>query len=1024
MHYRLLIIILLTIFYSNIFAKKPYLNFNKLTIQNGLSHDKVNCIMQDRRGFIWIGTDDGLNRYDGHNFTIYRHQPNNASTVSGNIITDLLEDEKQVLWIATADGGLTRFDYRLPPDKQFKQYKHLPGDSTSIPVNIVNALVQDQYGFLWLASGEKSTLRFNKKTERFEEPVKTGTKNILDLALDKNGILWAGRQGGGVLKVNTHNLTHEMDKRYYNLYAKLPHATVSSLHDDKNGNIWYGSWDRLLYQYNPHTNNESFFGGTRDESGFPNDDILAFAEDSSGRLWMGGRYNGLTIYDPKEAKFYNYQYEVSLDGSVADNHISSVFIDRAGMVWLGTSRGISVYNPAQQPFVQTFLSGLGNDLVIYDFYRRSNGDLWIGSSEGLHVRKHGEESFTCKKFSFNGTPLAISKFFVDEQGTIFFGTNFSLFVYDPLKNRLTLLPNTNKDKVMYNIISSRVVAIVKDTIDKHPVLIVSPYGHYLAYYDFTDKRWVSRMDTTKKILVSFNLKDNLVKKIYKTRLGKIWLANAKYGLGKWEKKPAPLLRYYVNNPLDASSISNNNVYDLAEDKAGNLWVSTYGGGLNYFNTSRNGSTHVEVTNNLLEGLATDDNGAVWMISNGNIHQYDPVLKTNTSFVLPDLEKSGGVSNNIYKDDEGTMYVAGKNYFIQFQPKQIRELPTQPAVYVTDFRIFNTSYSHLLFTKGIVLRYFENYFTFEFSSPEFLKGKISYAFMLEGFDKDWIECGERDFINYSNLSGGDYVFKVRATDRKGNWSKQYASIKITIIPPLWKRWWFYLLCAIVVAAAIYGVYRYRINELLKRQAIRNKIAQDLHDSVGSTLSSISVYSQVAKIQQSKGNLEELKEVEQKISTTSTDMISEMNDIVWAINPRNDGMEKILQRMESFAKPLLQTKHIAFNFEYDPSILHLNLTMEQRKNFYLIFKEAINNVLKYSGAKQLRVGIDLNHHVVTFISKDDGIGFDMAAMKLLSAKSMSGNGLNNMKKRAKEMKGECFIESAPGKGTTIRLVFPVD
>lgn len=1023
MLYRLLIVILPAFSIKYLAAQKPYLYFNKLTTQNGLSHNRVNCIIQDQRGFIWIGTNDGLNRYDGHNFTIYRHQPGNVSTLSGNIITDLLEDEKGILWIATADGGLTRYDYHLAPAQQFKQYKHLPGDSSSIPVNIINALIEDGYGFLWLASGSKSVLRFNKQSERFEEPIKTGTKNILDLVLDRNGIIWAGRQGGGLLKINTKDLSHEMDKRYFNLYAKLPHATVSSLYMDKTGDIWYGSWDKLLYRYNTHTQREEYFGKSKGLYNFPDDDILSFAEDSSGRLWMGGRYKGLTLYDSKLKKFYNYQYEISQDGSVADNYISRVFIDRSGMVWLGTNKGISIYNPSQQPFVQNFLPPANKSITLYDFFKDEHASLWIATSDGLFIRKAGSDDFEHRKLLYKGAPLTISRIFKDDKGTVYLGTNISLFIYDPSSNKISLLPNTEKDPVIYNIINSNIVSIIKDSIEGHPVIIASPYGHYLSYYDLVEKRWVSRTDTTKQILTRFNLRENLIRKIYKTSNGNIWLANGKFGLGKWKKGRVPFVNYYQNDPANSQSISNNNVYDIVEDAKGNLWVSTYGGGLNYFDTRSGSISHINVTNNLLEGLQVDDKGCVWMISNGNLNKYDPVEKTNTAFVLPDLEKSGGVSRNIYKDVTGNMYVAGNNYFIQFNPGDIKPVTTQPGVFLTDFKIFNTSYSQLLFSKGIVLRHDQNFFAFEFAAPQFFKGQVDYSYMLENYDKDWIEAGERNFTNYSNLDGGEFTFKVRATDRKGNWIGGYASVKITIIPPFWKRWWFYALCVAITGAGIYGFYRYRINELTKRQNIRNKIAQDLHDSVGSTLSSISVYSQVAKIQHAKGNNEQLSDVIQKIGITSTDMISEMNDIVWAINPRNDSMEKILQRMESFAKPLLQTKNISLVFDYDRSLLHVNLSMEQRKNFYLIFKETVNNVVKYSEAKNLQVSIKVEHHAVHFIAKDDGVGFDAVQMKALAARSLSGNGLNNMKRRAKEMTGTCSIDSAPGKGTTVELRFHV-
>jgi two-component sensor histidine kinase len=577
---------------------------------------------------------------------------------------------------------------------------------------------------------------------------------------------------------------------------------------------------------------------------------------------------------------------------------------------------------------------------------------------------------------------------------------------------------------MEKIIDSRVVSIIKDTIAGHPVLLVSPYGHFITYYDLTDKRWVSRMDTVRKIVQNFNLRDNnLIRRFYKARDGSIWLATAQYGLGEWNRNPSPKLNYFDNNPARNATISNNNVSDIAEDAGGNLWLSTYGGGLNYFDRKTRKFTHFPESNNLLEGLHTDGNGKVWMICNGNLDMYNPATKSFSSFVLPDIEKSGGIRGNIYKDPRGYMYVAGNNFFIRFQPEQLTDLNTQPKTFFTDFKIFNTSFSHLLFDKKIELQYNQNYFTIEFAAPGFLNGEVQYTYMLIGLDKDWKDAGNRNDASYPNLESGDYVFKVRATNKKGNWGKEETMLRIRIIPPFWKTWWFYLLCTILVAGTVYAFYRYRINELLKRQAIRNKIAQDLHDSVGSTLSSISVYTQVAKIYNEQQKPEDLTSMLEKISAASGEMISEMSDTVWAINPRNDDMETMLQRMESFALPLLTSKEIKFHFNYDQKIVALNLEMTKRKNFYLIFKESVNNALKYAHCHNLHVRVTVQRQLLHLTITDDGEGFDMEQMKVLAARSLSGNGLNNMKRRAAEMKGECWIESAPGKGTSVHLAFPI-
>lgn len=1010
---------------AHVLAQQTSLYFEKKTVQNGLSHNKVNCIIKDSRGFIWLGTDDGLNRYDGNKFTIYRNEPSNKATLSGNIITDLLEDKNGVLWIATSDGGITKYDYRLPPQQQFKQFKNQPGIANSIPGNVINKIKEDNYGYLWLATSGHYLLRFNKQTEQFEQPVTKEIKTFLSLSVADKDTLWAGRQGGGLLQINTKSLQWRTDKRYLDLYAKLPHSTVSSLFTDSKKNIWYGSWDRVLYQFSAADKKEHIFQQSTGDGSFVSDEILSFAEDKQGNLWMGGRYNGLQIYNSATGKFDHYPYDPSRDGTVAGNKINCLFIDEAGVVWIGTNKGVSISNPLQQQFRQLFLPKVNNENnTLLDFQKRSNGDLWVGTNKGIFIRKKNENNFIHQPVIYKGNSLMVSRFFTDSKKNEYIGTDYSLFLFNPQNFSVQLLPNTEKDGVMSQIYKSSVASIVEDQIDNKPVLLVSPYGHFLAYYDFTEKRWVSRLDTTKNIIKQFNITDNLIRKIYKTSSGKIWIATVNNGLGEWVVNSAPVLKYHKNNPGQPDGLSNNNIYDITEDKTGNLWVSTFGGGLHYFNTSTKKAKHIKASSNLLEGIETDKKGNVWIVSNGNLHKYNPQNETYTAFNLPDIEKSGGVHGRICKDEDGHLYAAGTNYLIEFDPEKIIENTQQPKAFFTDLKIFNQSFSDLLLSEKITLRHNQNFVSFEFSAPDYSGGApVQYQYMLQGFDNKWIDNGTETRASFSNLDGGDYIFKVRSTSKPGTWSEEFASIKVRIIPPIWKRWWFYAACAVIIAGIAYAVYRYRINELIKRQEIRNKIAQDLHDNVGSTLSSISIYSQVAKIYKAQDKEQQLQETLEKISETSGEMISEMNDIVWAINPRNDNMEVMLQRMESYAKPLLSAKEIKFNFEYDVSVQSLNLEMTRRKNFYLIFKESINNVLKYSGCSNVKVTVRAKSHQLEMTIDDDGKGFDVEEMKKLAAKSLSGNGLRNMKRRAEEMKGQCTIESKPGAGTKVFLHFPI-
>ncbi len=1003
------------------FSQPSTLYFRNLNTGNGLSQNKINCIIQDKRGFTWIGTDDGLNRYDGNRFQIFRHDPSNSSTLSGNIVTDVLEDKDGILWIATADGGMSRYDYRLAPDKQFQQFKHSPFDSTSIPVNIINALLEDPSGDLWLATSGNGVLRFNKEKKTFSEPIRRRSRTCLDLAIDHKGIIWAGKQGGGLTKIDPATMEYEEDERYLDVYAKLPHMTVASLFRDSKNNMWMGSWDKVVYRIDAATQREQVFRKTEDPFSFPEDDPLSFGEDKNGHIWIGGKYNGLYFYHPATEKFFNYRHDPSKEGTLAGNQVNCIYIDRSGIVWIGTNGGISVYDPVQQKFAQTFLPIIDNNRqTIYDFHTDENNNVLIGTSEGLYIRNATDRSLRHYPITYKNEKLAVTKFFRNRDGVLYIGTQVSVFKLNK-DFSIEPLPNTDKDVVMNRIIESRVVSMTADTIDAHPVLLVSPYGHYLAYYDFVLQQWVSRQDSTKQIIKNFNIKDNLIRKFFKARNGTIWMATTKSGLGEWVRHSSPIVHYYHNIPGNDSSISNNHIFDIKEDKKGNLWVSTYGGGLHYFNVQTKQFQHISASHNLTEGIQVDDSGNVWMISNGNLDKYDPRHKSYSTFELPDLEKSGGVRGYICKDANGKMYMAGSGYFIVFDPIQVRDSRTTPPVHFTDFKIFNDSYSHLLFEKEIKLKYNENFFTIEYAAPGYHAGyPVQYSHQLVGVDHDWVDDGTKNAVNYTNLDAGEYVFKIRATTKPGVWENEISSVLIRIKPPWWRTWWFFSIAAVFIALVIYLVYRYRINELLKRQAIRNKIAQDLHDNVGSTLSSISVYSQVAKIYQQQQKMEPLQDTLEKISATSSEMISEMNDIVWAINPRNDNMETILQRMESYARPLLASQDVKFHFSYALDIQHQHLEMAKRKNFYLIFKEAVNNALKYSGCKNLWVDISLHHGQLELLVKDDGKGFDVR--KVRSMNTLSGNGVRNMEMRAKEMKGSWSIVSGDT-GTIVRLAFPI-
>jgi signal transduction histidine kinase/ligand-binding sensor domain-containing protein len=996
----------------------PDIYFKRINLEHGLSHRKVNCILQDKRGFIWFGTEDGLNRYDGRYLTYFRHRHNDRNTLSGNIISDLYEDNDGIIWIATQDGGMTRYDYRLPATKQFKQFRHDEHNVKGIPENGINKIVEDNYKCLWLGTSGSFAVRFNKKTEQFDTPVKKGTKCVFTLALGRHDTLLVGRAGGGLLKINTRTLSYRSDERYEDLYASLPHVSITSMFKDSKGGIWLGSWDKAVYRLSPDGPGERVIGADFQRAKIAKDDYISFAEDANGHIWMAGKETGIALYDPVKKTIVNLRHEEHEPGSLSDDHVNAVYKDRKGIMWIATNNGVNMINPLFLPFEQHVLPKGNKDILIYDFYRTLPGDLLVGTSNGIYIKeKHGGK-LRHKRLSYLGQPLAITHFFMDIDRQFYIGTDLTLFRYDINTSTVSPLPNTDTDPVMKKLINSRIVSVIRDTLDHHPVLIVSPYGHYLTYYDLVEKKWISRADTVKQILKKYNIRDNLIRRLYKGKHHDIWLANFKNGLGNW-KISSGNVKYYINDLDDRYSLSSNNVYDLREDFSGNLWISTYGGGINYFNRKKQRFYHLTESSNLSEGLQTDAEDNLWMICNGHIHKYDAAVRVYSCYDIPRLQNTGGLSGYLFKDDYGTIYAGGVNYFITFDPAAVAKIDHNPDIYFTDFKIFNTSYNEYLQRRTIKLDYTQDQITIEYAAPEYSGDNLQYSYKLDGYDREWILAGKRNYAEYANLKGGTYRFQVKATNWRGTSTEKVSVINIIIKPPFWLTGWFCAALFTLMTGIIYFVYRYRMNILLQQQAIRNGIAQDLHDQIGSTLSSISVYSEVARRYADHDQRTRMNEILDTISSTANEMILEMSDIVWAINPKNDNLISMLQRVTSYAEPLCRAKGINFIFKYDEAFSITNIGVQQRKNLFLILKEAINNAIKHSACKNLIVNLAQRSNFAELKISDDGKGFDMK--KPEEGNYVMGNGVLNIRHRAHQLDAVIDYQSTPGAGTTISIVF---
>lgn len=469
---------------------------------------------------------------------------------------------------------------------------------------------------------------------------------------------------------------------------------------------------------------------------------------------------------------------------------------------------------------------------------------------------------------------------------------------------------------------------------------------------------------------------------------------------------------------EKNSISATEVRCFAEDHLGNMWIATIGGGLNKLDMRTHQftayTTKDGLPDNSIYSIIIDQENNLWLSSNLGLTRFNPSNTSVNTFTPFDGLQSYEFNTNAYCTMPGGEFVFGgpKGLSI-FRPGAIAVSAPVPNVMLSSFKVMGEEAA--LDSDVIRLKYNQDNLAFQFATTSYYRSaENQFAYKLEGLDHDWVYSGNRAYVTYSHVPPGDYTFRVKAANSTGIWNEKGVAYKIYVSPPWWETWWFRISGVFIIAAAIYLLYRYQLRNALKLQAIRNRIAGDLHDEIGSTLSSISIYSQVAK-KEVVSKAPEAAAMLENITDSTTGMMDAMNDIVWMINTRNDRFDNIVDRMNAFANELLEAKNCNVHLHIMPELQKLHLDMSQRKNLYLIFKEAINNAAKYAECKNVWIDISMEgNRKIRMVIRDDGKGFNTEV-------ESTGNGMLSMQKRAVELKGQLKVSSKIGTGTTIKLVF---
>ena len=1004
------------------------LKFQMLTIDDGLSQGLITEIVQDIHGFLWFGTKDGLNKYDGYGFKIYRPVANDSTSLAGNHIITMLNDVRGLLWIFFSNGKIDVFNpeteiaFHLNPVqvnlKTWQQFRFMQktdgtvfySDASSYVKIETDADAASRFGYRFKIHDLTSRLPKGNKTVWVSSFI--SSKNELYFSLNDSVFVYSDADLSRPVEVKKYHYTKFSS-------AETP-AVVMKEDSVRHRLMSMGEYCFTLYDLRTGMKTDSVALGLENY-------FREYYFDYKGRIWLSSAEE-LFLYDPETKILKRLLAQDTKVKDIMLESVTSVFTDRSGVTWLGSGGyGLIKYNPAVERFHH--VGGAGNNPIsIHGIWEDNDHQrIWFSRNNDViffYDRKNSDITEPLIREKDAGSGPVAKKFFgrafcVDKNGYWVQNESRICYLDRELKIQKKIIPQKiNATIEGMSVRDSRGNVWIASGILKGFILhkLNENSDMELASYWFPVQESYSLYPFTSALVTDAH--DNL------------WIGTVE-GLFFFNTEKESWV-HYVHKENDSTSLPVSSVFSLYNDAHSEniLWVGTDGGGLTRFdkNTGRSitYTTNAGLPNNVIYGILPDDSGNLWLSTNNGIARFNPHTKAVKIFSVKD-----GLQSNEFnryasrKLASGELVFGGVNGFNIFNPAEINENSFQPDILFTTFKIGNKEVplnteglkKNIFAAREINLNYTQNFITFGFASTDFsAPDNIMYQYQLEGLDDEWLPATRLNEATYTNLNPGTYTFKVRGTNSDGAWSKNEASINIFISPPWWGTWWFRTFVILLVAAAIYSFYRYRLAQAVKLMSLRNRIASDLHDEIGSTLSSISFYGEATK-KMLQGN-EKAGNVLTKINSNTSEMMEAMSDIVWAINTRNDKLDNLVNRMRAFAVQVSEAKEFKLHLAENKDLPDMPLDMYERKNIYLIFKEAINNAAKYSVCKNVWIEFSKKSRLLEMKITDDGKGFTVGDVSMLSKKG-GGNGLVNMKKRADDLKGELKIISEEGKGTEVLL-----
>lgn len=805
--------------------------FDNISAAAGLSNLEVKAMAQDNDGFIWVGTLDGLYRFDGYSFKVYRFDPDDPHTLPGNVIESLLVDSQGRLWIGTEFAGLAMYHSQT---ETFSRFNTQPSSSTKLHNQSVFALYQDTEQRLWLGS-QNTLTRVNLSTGQFDHyPLNLSNTDSLNkvqaIVQDSLGQLWLGTSGSGLVRFDPNNQKHRYYRHNQKQRDSLSHDKVRALHIDKQGNLWVGTQGGGLNRFDPMTEHfERFHYDSIDSESLGSDHIYALFEDDKGNLWVGTRFGGLSRYNPKRRQWTRYQHNPQDKFSIGDNDVFAIIQDNTGLIWLGLfGSGIAKFDPQSARFgmyqYDAEVPGSLTEGYIHAIYKDIRGTIWVGTESGLNRYNRHTGQFLHFKHEA-GLPGSLSDDSVlaigeDTQGNLWVGTqNGGLNRFNPQESTFTHYQfDPNRPDSLSNNTIKAIVSTPQGTL-----WIATAQG--LNRYNPHQDNFSRYIQDNPKQLVGLNN----INTIAPSSDGILWLGTHGGGLSRFDSRSG-LFSHYLHDPASALSLSNNTVFSLYQSSVDQLWIGTLHG-LNKLDVQSGEFLRISRKQGLVKDRVTavlgDAQGYLWL-GEGGISRMDRHSYNIKNHIGLQARCTGANQGGYFQAKDGQLFFASENRFCAFYPEQVLTTSQPPKLVLLDFQLQNKSVAistdnstvlsqSINHTGAITLSHDDKLLSFEFAALHYADPKKNqYEYQLQGFDNEWLQTRyDNRRATYSNLSPGHYVFRVRASNHEGIFVEQPRAIELFIRPPPWASWWAYTLY-IAFLLVILGAFAYMRN--LRQKAL--------------------------------------------------------------------------------------------------------------------------------------------------------------------------------------------------------------